>query len=85
MRSRRNNIFLGVDWILVGFYFILAFIGWLNIYAATLNDTQIDLINFSTEYGKQLIWIGLSIPLILIVLMFDAKFYEKFSSIIYIV
>ncbi len=85
MRSRRNNIFLGVDWILVGFYFILVFIGWLNIYAATLNDIQLDLINFSTEYGKQLIFIGLSIPLILIVLMFDAKFYEKFSSIIYIV
>jgi len=70
---------------LVGFYFILVFIGWLNIYAATLNDIQLDLINFSTEYGKQLIFIGLSIPLILIVLMFDAKFYEKFSSIIYIV
>ncbi len=70
---------------MVGFYFILVFIGWLNIYAATLNDIQLDLINFSTEYGKQLIFIGLSIPLILIVLMFDAKFYEKFSSIIYIV
>ncbi|SDX40600.1 rod shape determining protein RodA [Lutibacter oricola] len=85
MRSKKNNIFLGIDWVLVGFYFVLIFIGWLNIYAATLDEIDYDLINFSTEYGKQLVWIGLSIPLILLILMFDSKFYEKYSSIIYII
>lgn len=84
MRSKKNNIFLGVDWILVLFYFILIFLGWLNIYAATISEDQFQLLNLTTEYGKQIIWIGLSIPLIMLILMFDAKFYEKYASIIYI-
>ncbi len=84
MRSRKNNIFYGIDWVLVFFYLILIFLGWINIYSATITENQFDLINFSTEYGKQLIWIGLSFPLILIILMFEAKFYEKFASIIYL-
>ena len=84
MRSRKNNIFLGIDWVLVFFYLILTFLGWINIYSATITENQFDLLNFSTEYGKQLIWIGLSFPLILLILLFEAKFYEKFASIIYL-
>lgn len=83
MRSRKDNIFHGIDWILVLFYFILIFTGWINIYAATINENQFDLLNFSTEYGKQLIWIGFSILIILLILMFEAKFYEKYAAIIY--
>ncbi|UMB53636.1 rod shape-determining protein RodA [Lutibacter sp. A64] len=85
MRSRKTNIFFGIDWVLVLLYFILIFFGWINIYSATITDDQYDLINFSTEYGKQLIWIGLSLPLILLILLFDAKFYEKYASIIYLI
>ncbi|MHB1148588.1 MAG: rod shape-determining protein RodA, partial [Lutibacter sp.] len=84
MRSRKDNIFHGIDWILVLFYFVFIFLGWINIYAATISETQFDLLNFSTEYGKQLIWIGLSFPIILLILMFEAKFYEKYASIIYV-
>jgi len=79
------NIFHGIDWLLVFLYASLVFIGWLNIYAATITDDNYELINLSTEYGKQLIWIGLSIPLIILILLFDAKFYEKYASIFYIV
>jgi len=85
LRSRKTNIFHGIDWVLVLFYLALIFIGWINIYSATVTENETSLINFSYEYGKQLIWIGLSIPLILFILLFDAKMYEKFSSIIYII
>ncbi|UMB62077.1 rod shape-determining protein RodA [Lutibacter sp. A80] len=85
MRSRKTNIFFGIDWVLVLLYFVLIFFGWINIYSATITNDQYDLINFSTEYGKQLIWIGLSFPIILLILLFDAKFYEKYASIIYLI
>jgi len=62
----------------------LVFAGWLNIYATTSTDESLNILNLSTEYGKQLLWIILSVPLILLTLLFDAKFYEKFASIIYI-
>ncbi len=64
---------------------MLIFLGWINIYSSTISEQAYDLINFSTEYGKQLIWIGLSFPLILLILLFEAKLYEKFASIIYLI
>lgn len=85
MRNRKDNIFHGIDWILVLFYFIFIFLGWINIYSATIiNENQLELLNFSTEYGKQLIWIGLSFPIILLILLFEARFYEKYAPIIYL-
>lgn len=84
MRHKKNNIFLGIDWILVSFYFILVFIGWLNIYSTTVTEEQYGLINLSTENGKQVIWICLSIPIILFILMFEAKLYEKYASLLYV-
>lgn len=85
MRSRKTNIFHGIDWVLVLFYFVLVFIGWINIYSATNTEANLSFINFSTEYGKQLVWIGLSIPLILLILLFETKFYEKYASVIYLI
>lgn len=85
MRSKKSNIFHGIDWVLVLFYFAFIFIGWINIYSATITEESYGLINLSTEYGKQLIWIGLSIPLILVILLFETKFYEKYASVIYVV
>lgn len=84
MRTRGNNIFKGIDWILVLCYLVLIFMGWINIYSATYTDEVLPILNFETEYGKQLIWIGLSFPLILIILMVDSKFYERYSSLIYL-
>ncbi|MFK5958814.1 MAG: rod shape-determining protein RodA [Lutibacter sp.] len=85
MRIRKKNIFFGIDWVLILFYFMLIFIGWINIYSATTSENTVNLINLSTEYGKQLIWIGLSFPIIILLLFFDAKFYEKYASILYLV
>ena len=84
MRIEKNNIFLGIDWILVILYLALVSFGWMNIYAASLTENSTSVFDFSTRYGKQLLWIALSVPLIILVLFFNAKFYEKFASIFYL-
>ena len=85
MRQERNNIFAGIDWITVFLYILLVSFGWINIYAASSNDSSREVFDFSERYGKQLIWIGLSIPIIIFVLFFNSKFYEKFSSLLYLI
>lgn len=85
MRKRRNSIFAGIDWTLVLFFIVLVFIGWINIYAASVTNTSGEILDFSTRYGKQIQWIGLSIVLIIIIISIDAKFYERFSGIFYII
>ena len=83
MRKRKTNIFAGIDWVLVLFFILLVFIGWLNIYAASVSDTHTAIFDFSTRYGKQLLWIGFSFVMIVIIIAIDAKFYERFSIIFY--
>tara|TARA_B110000967_G_C18902249_1_gene577092 strand:+ start:45953 stop:47230 length:1278 start_codon:yes stop_codon:yes gene_type:complete len=84
MRTKRTNIFYGVDLTLVLLYLFLVAFGWMNIYAASVTDEAYEILDFGTKYGKQLLWISLSFVLIVIILFFDAKTYEKFASILYI-
>lgn len=85
MRQEQNNIFAGIDWILVFIYIALVGFGWVNIFAASKTEEDIELIGFATKYGKQLIFIVLTIPLIILILFFNSKFYEKYASIFYII
>ena len=85
MRKRKTNIFAGIDWILVLFYLVLVFFGWLNIYAATVTENNREILDFTTLYGKQLQWIGLSFILIFFIISIDSKFYERFSGIFYVI
>ncbi|WP_452225215.1 rod shape-determining protein RodA [Lacinutrix chionoecetis] len=71
------------DWISILLFFLLASFGWLNILSASHSGEVVDYFSFTEFYGKQLIFIILSVVLIILVLSIDAKFYERFSSIIY--
>ncbi len=73
------------DWLIIFIYIALVSMGWINIYSASLNDTAQGYFDFTQIYGKQMMWIGLSILLIIFILAIEAKFYERFASIIYIV
>jgi rod shape determining protein RodA len=85
LRQEKNNIFAGIDWILVFLYITLIGFGWLNIFAASKTEDNYQILDFSTKYGAQILWIGLSVPLIITILFFNSKFYEKFASILYLV
>jgi rod shape determining protein RodA len=84
LRQERTNIFAEIDWILVFLYLFLVGFGWLNIYAATCTEDDVAILSFSTKYGKQLIFICLAFPLIITILFFNSKFYERFSGILYL-
>jgi len=84
LRQEQNNIFFGIDWLLVLFFTLLVGFGWINIYAASYTDENIQAFDFSSKYGKQLLWILFSIPLIILILFINAKFYQRFSSIFFI-
>ncbi|RFN59656.1 rod shape-determining protein RodA [Marixanthomonas ophiurae] len=74
-----------LDWLTIFFYFALVAIGWMNIYSASLDDSAKTFWDFNQIYTKQLLWIFLSVILIIFILAIEAKFYERFSSVIYLV
>lgn len=74
-----------VDGITVLLYAALVLFGWLNIYAAVFNEDFGNIWDTSQEYGKQLLFIGAGLALILVVLLSDARLYELLSIPIYLV
>ncbi len=80
-----NTLLRKIDWITILCYFTLVFIGWLNIYSATLVAENSGIFNLDKPYGKQLLFILFSVALIIVILAIEAKFYERFSSLIYLI
>jgi rod shape determining protein RodA len=85
MREKDINI-NRVDWISVLIYFTLVMLGWFNIYAAVY-DGQVDksIFDFSINSGKQLVWIGTAIGLIVIIMAADHRLFENLAIPIYLI
>ncbi|MDR0230437.1 MAG: rod shape-determining protein RodA [Flavobacteriaceae bacterium] len=73
-----------LDWISILLYTLLVIAGWLNIYSASLPAEVTSIFDLNQIYGRQLIFIGITIPLIILLLSIDSKFYEKYALIFYI-
>ncbi|HSJ12067.1 MAG TPA: rod shape-determining protein RodA [Gillisia sp.] len=71
------------DWITILIYLIMVLFGWVNIYSASLGDNPSSFFEFSEVYGKQAVWILLSLLLIVVSLSIESRFYQRFSSVIY--
>lgn len=84
---RNQSVTSNIDWISVVFYIALVIMGWLNIYSSSLSSVTGDgsIFDLSQFYGKQLLYIGLAFPLIMVILFVEGKFYEKYASVIYAV
>ncbi|MFB9056302.1 rod shape-determining protein RodA [Mariniflexile ostreae] len=82
---RDTNRYFKFDWITIILFLLLVGFGWVNIVSASHTGDTVDYFDFSQSYGKQLMFIFLTFGLIVIILSIDAKFYERFSSVIYII
>ncbi|PLW98412.1 MAG: rod shape-determining protein RodA [Marinilabiliales bacterium] len=81
---RRGAILSNTDPVMVILYFVLVLIGWINIYAATYTPEHSSIFDLSMSYGRQILWIGTSCIIIILILLTDSKFFSSFSFPIYI-
>jgi len=82
---QRNRIVANLDWVSILLWMLIIGFGWMNIYSANIMEADLGFFDFSQRFGKQLIWIGASLLLAMLMLMLDAKFYIYFSYLLYIV
>ncbi|MBX7240850.1 MAG: rod shape-determining protein RodA [Bacteroidia bacterium] len=68
------------DWISIILYVLLVIGGWMAIFAVSSTST---LPFWSTNHGKQLMWIGASFIMGVIILSLDNRFLETISYIVY--
>ena len=80
---RSKTIIGKIDiWLLI-IYLALVVVGLLSIYAAAYNEDFPHIYDMSQNYGKQLLFIGISLAVGFMILLIDAKFFNAFAYIIY--
>lgn len=76
-----------VDWWSVGLYALFILMGWMSVYSAIYNPEAplgiFDAAFYTSNAGKQLIWIGTSLVLIMLIFALDFRFFESFALVIY--
>lgn len=82
-KQRGSNIFLSLDWIVLILYTVLVFMGWGNIYAAVYDEKYNSIFDFGARYGKQLVWIGVSYIIIILIMASNYRIYSVLSYFIY--
>lgn len=84
MNLTRTRSFKLDLWSMVLFILLVGF-GYLNILSASASGTVSSYFDLTQPYGKQLVFILFTLVLIVLILAVEAKFYERFSSVIYLV
>jgi len=82
-----KSIVASIDWLTILIYMGLLALGWMSICGACYEYGEpkdfLSLASFSTRTGMQLVWIGTSVVLGIIILLLDDRIFDTFAYLIY--
>lgn len=81
---REDSLTQHVDWWLLSIVVIMLGMGIANVYSAAYDPDHPNIFDFSQKYGKQIMWVGISIFLGFLVFLIDSDIYRKFAIPIYL-
>ena len=79
----KNSIFKNIDLPLLGLYGFLVILGILNIYSTSFDTDHPEIYSLSKNYGRQVMWFGISLFLGTIILFLDGEFIRKNAFVFY--
>lgn len=82
-RNTEQSVFRTLDWVTVILYLIFVAAGVVSIYAASYDFDGASVFDFSEFSGKQVMWIGISLVIGLVILLMDYRIYETYAYPIY--
>jgi rod shape determining protein RodA len=81
-----ESILKNLDWSIVLLYSILVVMGWFNIFASVYDpESASNIFDLSLNSGRQLLFIGGAVILIVVILLLDFRIYESFAPAFYLV
>lgn len=78
-----KNVFQNIDKPLVLIYLLLMIAGWFNIYSVAYDPETAAGFSMASRYGKQLLFVGLSLLLAFFVLIVDVRIFSQFAYLYY--
>ena len=85
MSTQQRSFFFNVDWLTVFLYLVLCTIGWFNIHAAVFDANHPSIVDASTNYGKQFIFICVSVVVGIVILLLESRFIAALAPAFYVV
>lgn len=81
---RKNQSVIGsFDWPLFVGYLLILMMGIGTVYSVAFDPEHPSIFDFSEKYGKQIMWVGISMFLGTLVFLIDSDIYRKFALPIY--
>ena len=85
LKARDNSVFHHLDWWTCMIYVFLVVFGWFSVCGASYVFGETEIFSFDSRSGMQLVWIGTSLVLALVLLLLDHRLYDTFAVPIYCV
>lgn len=81
--KKQPGVLRSLDYWTILIYIALVTFGWISVCGASYTYGDTDIFALSTRSGMQIVWIGTSLVLGLVLLLLDDRFYDMFAYIIY--
>ena len=78
-----QSLLKNLDWGIIVSYLALVIFGWFSIYSAVYDPESPEILDLSRNYGKQLLWIGVSLTVGTGIIILDSGFFSSFSYALY--
>ena len=83
-RQRGSSLFGRIDMVALLTYVAIVLLGWLFITSASFDHEAENILAFSHNYMKQIMWIGISWTVAIVVLLLERRFFHMFATPAYI-
>ena len=81
--KRQKGVIRSLDWWTIVLYVALLTFGWVSVCGASYTYGDTDIFSLDTRSGMQIVWIGTSLVLGLVLLLLDDRYYDMFAFIIF--
>ena len=81
--DKQPSVLRSIDWLTIIIYLALLGLGWMSVCGASYTYGETDILSLDSRSGMQIVWIGTSIVLGLIILLLDDRFYDTFAYVIF--
>lgn len=80
-----NSYWSKIDWLAILLYLALVTAGYFNIYSASFDPEHAGYFDLDHAHGRQMMWVGISLLVGIILLIIDVRFYARMAFPLYIV
>ena len=81
--DKNQSVLRSIDYWTILIYLALLVFGWVSVCGASYTYGETDIFSLDSRSGMQILWIGTSIVLGLVILLLDDRFYDTFAFVIY--